>query len=181
MGLDLGDPTTTIAQWDATLTRDRSAGLAQLLCGVVNGGASVGFLPPLNREAARSYWFDVADNIEDGWAQLLVKTQGRGIIGTVQLLEAQRANAAHRAEVAKLMVHSLHRQRGHGRALMLAVQSLARQRGRTTLVLDTRSGDPSERLYLAMGWHKSGEVPRYARSADGQLHATSLYHHLLEG
>lgn len=42
-------------------------------------------------------------------------------------------------------------------------------------------GDPCERLCRSMGWHKSGEVPRYARSADGQLHATSLYHRLLEG
>ena len=171
----------TIKQWDAAHTTDRADELGRLLVDVVNSGASVGFLPPLGRDEAWAYWVDVARSIAAGSVQLLVLERAGEFIGTVQLQEAPRANASHRAEVAKLMVRSLYRQVGHGRQLMLAVQALASARGRTTLVLDTRSGDPSERLYLALGWVKAGEVPRYARSADGSLHATSIFYLHLNG
>lgn len=170
----------TISQWDATCTNQRADELGKLLSDAVNGGASLGFLPPLDRDHAWAYWVDVGRSIAKGSLHLLVAEHGGELIGTVQLHEAERANASHRAEVAKLMVRSLFRQRGHGRQLMLAVQALARARGRTTLVLDTRSGDPSERLYQALGWVKTGDVPQYARSADGSLHATTLYHLILE-
>ena len=80
----------------------------------------------------------------------------------------------------KLMVHTRARRRGIGRALMLAAETEARRRGRTTLVLDTRRGDPSEALYLSLGWTLAGIIPRYARSADGALDATAFYYRLLE-
>ena len=63
--------------------------------------------------------------------------------------------------------------------LMRAVEDRARQAGRTTLVLDTRQGDPSERLYAAMGYRRAGVIPAYARSANGTLHATAFYYKLL--
>ncbi len=171
----------TISHWDAERATARADELGKLLCDAVNGGASLGFMPPLDRDHAWAYWVDVARGIGAGEVQLLVLEQRGAPIGAVQLHEARRSNASHRAEVCKLMVRSLHRQLGHGRQLMLAVQALARARGRTTLVLDTRSGDPSERLYLALGWVKAGEVPRYARSADGSLHATSIFYLHLNG
>jgi hypothetical protein len=62
---------------------------------------------------------------------------------------------------------------------MLAAEEHARRLGRTTLVLDTREGDPSERLYRGLGWTLAGTIPRYARSADGSLHTTALYYKLL--
>ena len=170
-----------ISHWDAERATARADELGKLLCDAVNGGASLGFMPPLDRDHAWAYWVDVARGIGAGEVQLLVLEQRGAPIGAVQLHEARRSNASHRAEVCKLMVRSLHRQLGHGRQLMLAVQALARARGRTTLVLDTRSGDPSERLYLALGWVKAGEVPRYARSADGSLHATSIFYLHLNG
>ena len=77
------------------------------------------------------------------------------------------------------MVHSACRRRGLGRALMLAAEDDARRLGRTTLVLDTRQGDPSERLYRALGWERGGVIPRYARSADGKLDASAFYYRLL--
>ena len=171
----------TISAWDAECTAQRSDELGKLLCDAVNGGASLGFLPPLDRDHAWAYWVDVSRSVAKGSVHLLVAEHGGELIGAVQLQEAGGANASHRAEVAKLMVRSLFRQRGHGRQLMLAVQALARTRGRTTLVLDTRAGDRSERLFQALGWVKSGEVPQYARGADAALHAASLYHLLIAG
>jgi len=169
-----------ITLWDAERTATRSDELGRLLCDSVNGGASVGFLLPLDRDHAWAYWMDVSRGIATGAVQLLVLEQGDELVGTVQLREAHRTNGRHRAEVAKLMVRSLYRQQGHGRQLMLAVQALARGRGRTTLVLDTRSGDRAERLFVALGWVKSGEVPAFARNADGSLHAATFYHLILE-
>jgi acetyltransferase len=78
------------------------------------------------------------------------------------------------------MVHRRARRQGVGRALMLAAEAEARRLGRSTLVLDTRHGDPSEILYRSLGWERAGEIPRYARSADGTLHATAFYFKLLE-
>lgn len=171
----------TIQHWDAERTTQRADELGRLLCDAVNGGASLGFMPPLDRDRAWAYWVDVAKALSTGRVQLLVLERDGEPVGAVQLHEAPQANASHRAEVAKLMVRTLYRQQGHGRQLMLAVQALALSRGRSTLVLDTRTGDRSERLYRALGWVKSGEVPRYARSAEGTLHATSIWHLTLDG
>ncbi len=70
--------------------------------------------------------------------------------------------------------------RGIGRALMLAIENQARTGGRTTLVLDTREGDPSEALYSQIGYARAGVIPEYARSADGSLHNTVFMYELLK-
>jgi acetyltransferase len=157
------------------------AALAALLQDAVDGGASVGFLPPLGAEEAAAYWDSVGAALRDGSRVLLAACGPDGaIVGSGQLDLATRPNALHRAEVVKVMVHRAARRRGVGRALMLALEAEARRRGRTTLVLDTRQGDPSEALYRALGWTLAGTVPRYARSADGTLHATAIYYRLLD-
>lgn len=164
---------------DAALPSCR-AGLVALLRDVVDGGASVGFLPPLAEEQAAAYWDSVAGALRGGGRRLWIARSASGdIIGTVQLDLAGQANGRHRAELIRLMVHREARQQGLGRALMEAAEAEARRLGRTTLVLDTRQGDPSERLYRKMGWQPAGTIPRYARSADGTLHATAFYYKLL--
>jgi ribosomal protein S18 acetylase RimI-like enzyme len=80
----------------------------------------------------------------------------------------------------RLIVHRRARRQGLGRALMLAIEEHARRLGRTTLVLDTRHGDPSEHLYQSLGWALAGTIPRYARSAGGTLDATAIYYRLLD-
>jgi ribosomal protein S18 acetylase RimI-like enzyme len=100
----------------------------------------------------------------------------------VQLGLEDRANGKHRAEVMKLMVHRSARGKGTGRALMEHIGNVARQRGRSLLVLDTRtgSGDAAERLYYNLGYEKAGIIPRYARSASGDLHDTVFMYRQLE-
>ena len=63
---------------------------------------------------------------------------------------------------------------------MLALEGQARRLGRTTLILDTRQGDPSEALYQGLGWTFAGAIPAYARSATGALDATAYYYKLLD-
>jgi GNAT superfamily N-acetyltransferase len=153
--------------------------LARLLIDAVDGGASVGFLPPLSRADALEYARGVAAAVAGGGRVLLVaKADGR-VVGTGQLDLAQRANGRHRAEVAKVMTLSAWRGRGVGRSLMLALEDEARRQGRSTLVLDTRQGDSSEALYQSLSWVKAGVLPRYARSASGDLHDTVFYYKLV--
>jgi ribosomal protein S18 acetylase RimI-like enzyme len=165
----------------ATTAEAARPALADLLRDAVDGGASLGFLPPLDAVEAGAYWDGVAAALRDGSRVLLVARDPAGeIVGSAQLELAMRANARHRAEVSKVMVHRAARRRGLGRALMLALEAEARRLGRTTLVLDTRQGDPSEALYRALGWTCAGTIPRYAASADGTLHTTALYYRLLD-
>jgi GNAT superfamily N-acetyltransferase len=157
------------------------AALVALLRDAVESGASVGFLPPLGDAEAASYWATVAAGLREGSRVVLVARDGElGLVGSAQLELGVRANARHRAEVTKVMVHRRARRRGVGRALMLALEDHARRLGRTTLVLDTRQGDPSEVLYRAVGWTFAGAIPGYARSATGTLDATALYYKLLD-
>jgi ribosomal protein S18 acetylase RimI-like enzyme len=175
------DPSAGVAVLGAAEAARELAALVDLLRDSVDGGASVGFLPPLDRAEAEDYWRHVIDDVAAGTRVLLgVRAPDGRLVGSAQLELAMRANGRHRAEVQKVMVHSGARQRGLGRALMDAAEAQARRRDRSTLVLDTRQGDPSERLYRAAGWTLGGTIPRYARSANGALHATAFYHKVLD-
>jgi GNAT superfamily N-acetyltransferase len=76
----------------------------------------------------------------------------------------------------KLFVHRRARRQGIGTLLMKAVENCAKERDRSLLVLDTREGDPSERLYLSLGYRRAGVIPGYARSASGELHGTVFFY-----
>jgi acetyltransferase len=153
--------------------------LVDLLQDSVAGGASIGFLPPLESDQAHEYWAGVIEDLARGALVLLVARQAGAMVGTAQLALAQRPNARHRAEVQKLLVHTRARRQGIGLALLDAAGEAARQAGRTLLVLDTRAGDPSEQLYLKHGYTRVGTIPQYARSANGDLHATAIFYKLL--
>jgi acetyltransferase len=156
--------------------------LADLLQDVVNSGAAVGFLPPLTAGEAQDYWLGVASEVQAGTRVLLVARDAATgqLLGTVQLDLATRSNGLHRAEVAKMLVHTSARRRGIARQLLQALEGQARQLSRRTLVLDTREGDVSEPLYQSMDYQRAGRIPDYAQSADGSLHATVLYYKLLD-
>jgi acetyltransferase len=140
----------------------------------VSGGASVGWVAvPSEREAA-NYWRDVADQVQRGAIVLLVARSPSQVIGTVQLHLSARPNGAHRAEVARLLVHSSARRRGVGAALMRAIEEEALKRGVSLLVLDTRTGDPSQQLYEKIGYILAGIIPNYARGTAWTLEPTSI-------
>jgi ribosomal protein S18 acetylase RimI-like enzyme len=152
------------------------AELISLLRDAVDSGASVGFLPPLSEEEARDYWRAVFQEMAGGSHVLLVAREAGRIVGSVQLALATRANARHRAEVQKLFVLQAQRRRGTGRALMLAVEQMAREHERTLLVLDTRQGDSAEKLYRSLSYMEAGVIPQYARGATGELEATVIFY-----
>lgn len=150
--------------------------LADLLVAVVAQGASVGYLPPLEREAATAYWRHVC---APGIVLLLAEIDG-AVVGSVQLELASKANARHRAEVNKLLVAPHVQRRGIGRLLMTAIEAEARVHDRTLLHLDTREGDTSNDFYRSLGWTEAGTIPMWACSADGSLDGTVFYYRVLE-
>lgn len=157
------------------LTSSELTQLADLLVATVADGASVGYLPPLPWAKAVAYWQKV---IKPHTVLLLAETDGR-ISGTAQLALESRPNGIHRAEVSKLMVAPAFRRRGIGRALMQAIETEARDRRRTLLILDTRADDPSNELYRALEYIVAGRIPAYALSAAGVLEDTVLYYKTL--
>jgi ribosomal protein S18 acetylase RimI-like enzyme len=106
---------------------------------------------------------------------LLIARHGAQVVGAVQLELATKANAQHRAEVQKVFVLQQERQRGIGRLLMEAIEPIARERGRTLLVLDTRLGDHAERLYRKLGYVEAGISPSYAQNAAGKTSLILLF------
>jgi GNAT superfamily N-acetyltransferase len=154
--------------------------LVELLRDSVDNGASVGFLPPLETAEARAYWEGVIADLGPASRSLAVATMDGRIAGTAQLVGAGKANARHRAEVSKVLVHSAFRRRGLGAALMRAIEERARELRKSTLVLDTLEGEPSERLYQSLGWIRTGVIPQYAEHA-GALKGTVVYYKLLGG
>jgi GNAT superfamily N-acetyltransferase len=150
-------------------------GLAELLIDCVDGGASVSFMHPLPMSKAQAFWRRVADGVAAGERALLIAEDAHGIVGTVQLVLDQPENQPHRADVSKMLVHRRARRHGIGAALMQAAEQIARECGRTLLVLDTASDDAG-RLYARMGWQRCGTVPGYALLPGGGLCDTTYFY-----
>jgi GNAT superfamily N-acetyltransferase len=153
--------------------------LADVLIDCVDGGASVSFMLPLTRDRALTFWQRVGEGVARGERALLVAEDAQGIVGTVQLVLDQPENQPHRAEVSKMLVHRRARRRGVGALLMQAVEQLARDHGKTLLVLDTSSPE-AERLYARQGWTRAGVIPGFALLPGGEPCDTTYFYRVLD-
>lgn len=161
-----------------TMTETDIEGLADVLLDVVNGGASVSFMHPFTRDKALAFWRGVAQGVDAGERAIVVAEDEHGICGTAQLILSLPENQPHRADLAKMLVHRRARRRGIGAAVLNAAEDLARELGKTLLVLDTASAD-AERLYERAGWIKVGVIPDYALMPDGAFCDTIVYYRRL--
>ncbi len=163
-----------VSAYDAQLLK----GLAALTVDVVAGNASIGFMDDLNLEKASLFWADVFERVLAEKVVLLIATDDASgqVIGTVQLHVAQPDNQPHRADVAKMQVHSQARRLGIGEKLLLAVEKEAQKRGKHILVLDTVSGSPASFLYQKLGWIKVGDIPEYALFPNGAYCSTTYFY-----
>ena len=162
----------------ATADSATAEALADVTLDCVEGGASIGFLLPLSRTKAVSFWEVVLAGAARGERIVLVAESGElgGVVGTVQLVLGTPDNQRHRADVAKMQVHRRARRRGIGAALMRAIETEARQMGRTLLVLDTTTDSDAYRLYSSLGWQRCGEIPKYALRPQGGLCGTTVFY-----
>ncbi|HYS66572.1 MAG TPA: GNAT family N-acetyltransferase, partial [Paraburkholderia sp.] len=133
---------------------------------------------PYGVDESESFWSGkVLPSLRAGRLKLFVARRGDAIAGTVQLDYDTMPNQRHRAEVRKLLVHPAFRRQGVARALMIELESHARQLERSLLTLDTRTGDHAEPLYAALGYQTVGVIPGYARGPhnDGFDSTTVMY------
>jgi ribosomal protein S18 acetylase RimI-like enzyme len=177
-----------VEEWLAgarTASVDAETGmLAEILRAVVHAGAGVSFITPFSIEDARAFWVDkVLGPMRAGTRRVVVARHGHRLVGTVQLDVDTPPNQQHRAAIAKLLVHPTAQRRGIGRALMIAVEEIARSAGRTLLTLDTVSGSHAESLYRSLGYVTVGIIPGYARSSltPAMEDATFMYKELAVG
>lgn len=166
--------TDDIAILNAAAICSAADDLADVLTDCVEGGASVSFMLPFSRADAATYFRGIADEVERGAAVLLAARSDGRICGTVQLGLDTPPNQPHRADVRKLLVHRSARGKGIGAALMARVEAVAKQKGRTLLVLDTANG-AAERLYIRGGWQRVGVIPDYALWPGGGYCDTTVF------
>ncbi|USQ84596.1 GNAT family N-acetyltransferase [Streptomyces phaeoluteigriseus] len=161
---------------DAAALLGRAGELADLLVDTVAGGASVGFLAPLDRTEALAWWEGRAAGVAAGHLAVWAALDGDRVTGTVTLAFPDKPNSRHRAELVKLMVHRDARGKGLGRRLLTTAEEAAAAAGVTLLHLDTETDSPAERLYRTAGWARAGIIPDYAADPSGVLRPTTLYY-----
>lgn len=166
----------TTVRLDADRLLDRAEELADLLVDTVHGGASVGFLAPLDRAEAVAWWKERATGVAAGQLAVWAAHDGDRVVATVSLAFPDKPNSRHRAELVKLMVHRDARGEGLGRRLLGTAERAAAAAGVTLLHLDTETDSPAEHLYRAAGWTRAGTIPDYAADPHGVLRPTTLYY-----
>lgn len=164
-----------------TLDGAQVEALADLLIDCVEGGASVSFMLPLTRERATAFWRRIAAEVAAGRRALLIAADAEGICGTVQLSFDLPENQPHRADLAKMLVHRRARRQGLGAALMRGAEDMARDSGKTLLVLDAVTDGDAARLYARLGWVRVGDIPNYALFPRGGFCSTTVFYRDLAG
>lgn len=153
--------------------------LVSALREIVNGTDPLGFMPPITPADAREYWLSLRPELYAG-SRVLLAAFGEGrLIGSAQLRLPTSPNGLHRAEVQKVFVGDTRRGRGVGRILMASLHDIARQHGRSLLLLNTRRGGRAEEFYKRLGYREVGVVPGYTRGPGGERYdSTALYNQL---
>ncbi|MEV7888127.1 GNAT family N-acetyltransferase [Streptomyces sp. NPDC002817] len=165
----------SVTRLDESEVLDRLDALAGLMVDTVDGGASIGFLGPLDHAEATAWWKERAAGVAAGSLAIWAAHDGEQVVGTVGLAFPDKPNSRHRAELVKLMVHRDARGRGLGRRLLTTAEEAAAAAGVTLLHLDTETDSPAEHLYTTAGWTRAGVIPDYAADPAGVLRPTTLY------
>jgi ribosomal protein S18 acetylase RimI-like enzyme len=165
----------SVTRLDESEVLDRLEALADLMVDTVAGGASIGFLGPLDHTEATAWWKERAASVAAGSLAVWAAHDGERVVGTVSLAFPDKPNSRHRAELVKLMVHRDARGRGLGRRLLTTAEKAAAASGVTLLHLDTETDSPAEHLYTRAGWTRAGVIPDYAADPAGVLRPTTLY------
>lgn len=164
-----------------TSTPDTIDQLANILISTVSAGGSVGFMHPVTKEEAQSFWQKAVDDAEAGNRVIFGAWEGQRLLGTVTLLTAMPPNQPHRAEIAKMMTHPDARKQGIASRLIRAAQVEAVARGKTLLVLDTAADEGAGPFYEKLGYTLTGEIPDFALKPHGGLTGTLFYWKRLNG
>jgi len=149
--------------------------LSELLIEAVANGDSVSFMHPLSQETADEFWEKALAAALRGDRIVLGAFDGDLLVGTLTLVLDLSQNQPHRAELVKMITRISHRGRGVATALLRKAESMALERARTLLVLDTASDGGAAPLYESVGFRLAGEIPDYAFKPHGGLTGTKFY------
>jgi GNAT superfamily N-acetyltransferase len=163
----------------ASLDVSHRDALASLLIETVAQGGSVSFMHPLTQDDARAFWDASLTQAARGVRHILGAFDGDTLIGTVTLHCDCPPNQPHRGEIAKMMTAASHRGRGIGTALLREAERLARQNGRTLLVLDTAVDEGATDFYRKLGYVLAGTIPDFALKPRGGLTGTNIFYKYL--
>lgn len=144
----------------------RTDKLAAILHDCVIKGASVSFMNPFTMAEAIKFYTEIADAVKREEIILFAALENDQAVGTCQLVPAKKPNQKHRADLAKLLVHSRHRNKGIGASLLAAADQEVIRRGLKLVTLDTAL-NTAERLYERAGYQRAGVIPNYALWPDG--------------
>lgn len=158
--------------------RHRDA-LAALLVDTVAQGGSVSFMHPLALDDAQAFWDASLAQAARGVRFVLGAFDGDTLVGTVTLHCDCPPNQPHRGEIAKMMTAVSHRGRGVGSALLREAEQMARQQGRTLLVLDTAVDEGATGFYEKLGYTLAGMIPDFALKPHGGLTGTNIFYKYL--
>ena len=152
--------------------------LADLLVETVDEGASLGFLPPVNRDDACAYWASLHPQLESGSRVIVGAFRDDRIVASGQLALPPWPNAKHRAELQKLFVARSVRGQGVGQSIVAAIHCWARGHGRSLVLLNARR-DVADRFYKPLGYQEIGVIPGYSSGSDGgRIDSVALFQQL---
>ncbi|WP_293955460.1 MULTISPECIES: N-acetyltransferase [unclassified Sphingobacterium] len=152
--------------------------LVHLTFNVVQGGASIGFMDDLTVEQASRFWSEVLDKVKQQKTVLIVAKNSvtNQLFGTVQLQIDLPTNQAHRADVAKMLVHSDFRRMGIAQKLLQRIEKIAIALNKTLMVLDTVTDSAAYFMYQKCGWTIVGDIPNYALLPNGLPCSTTYFY-----
>ncbi|MDO0935470.1 GNAT family N-acetyltransferase [Streptomyces sp. DG2A-72] len=144
-------------------------GILDLWTDVSNAGGSVGFVPPVTREAIRPELVKHFAAMAEGRTRLLVGHDESGQVAATAFLTFNTHRLmTHWLWLYTVMVHPRHQGRGYGRDLLSAAEDAARGfDGIEAIRLTCRGGNGLERFYGSCGYKEVGRVPGAIRVAPG--------------
>ncbi|WP_328439117.1 GNAT family N-acetyltransferase [Streptomyces sp. NBC_00457] len=144
-------------------------GILGLWTDVSNAGGSVGFVPPVTREAIRPELVKHFAAMAEGRTRLLVGHDEAGQVAAAAFLTFNTHRLmTHWLWLYTVMVHPRHQGRGYGRDLLSAAEDAARGfDGIEAIRLTCRGGNGLERFYGSCGYKEVGRVPGAIRVAPG--------------
>jgi GNAT superfamily N-acetyltransferase len=161
---------------DVAAFEKRIPRLAEILIDAVDGGAGVSFMKPLAQADAEGFWRGQLEDITAGKTFPIIAEHDGKTVGIVLLMKAWAPNQPHRADIAKMLVHSSYRRRGFATHLIRGLEDKARDLGLKLLTFDAVAGSAAEAFYKRLGFICVGYYPDYAYSGDGKLDGTALFY-----
>lgn len=154
---------------DPVIDDELTEGILALWTEVSNAGGAVGFVPPVTGDDIRPDLDQSLAAVHAGRRRLLVgRDEDGAVVATAFLAYNTHRLMTHWIWLYTVMVHPGKQGKGHGRALMAAVEGAARGfHGIEAIRLTCRGGTGVDLFYGTCGYKEVGRIPGAIRVAPG--------------